>query len=279
MKTIPTNLQTLLNEDVLKTATCLLVTLSDGSNLGFTSHDEDLVIDSISYISNSGLELGKYEENLSLKNDELKTFSVLDSDIISEDDIGSGKFDDAKIELFLVDYSDVDAGKISLKKGYISRITSEEGKFLAEIDSLSSKLKREITEVYSPLCRAKFGNTRCGFDRESVKVTGTITTVEDKRKFTDSSRDEEVGYFDYGIIKFTSGNNNGLQMEIKKYEEEGKFETVLPFTKDIEVGDSYDLYSGCDKRFSTCIEKFSNAENFRGFPHIPGTDKILKGVD
>lgn len=33
----------------------------------------------------------------------------------------------------------------------------------------------------------------------------------------------------------------------------------------------------CDQRFETCQEVFANTENFRGFPHLPGTDFILSG--
>ncbi|RIJ20390.1 DUF2163 domain-containing protein [Henriciella barbarensis] len=33
----------------------------------------------------------------------------------------------------------------------------------------------------------------------------------------------------------------------------------------------------CDKRFETCRDVFSNAENFRGFPHLPGQDVVLSG--
>ncbi len=33
----------------------------------------------------------------------------------------------------------------------------------------------------------------------------------------------------------------------------------------------------CDQRLATCIERFSNVENFRGFPHLPGNDFILAG--
>ena len=29
---------------------------------------------------------------------------------------------------------------------------------------------------------------------------------------------------------------------------------------------------GCDKKFETCRYKFSNVENHRGFPHVPGND-------
>ena len=35
------------------------------------------------------------------------------------------------------------------------------------------------------------------------------------------------------------------------------------------------LTAGCDKRFSTCREKFANPLNFRGFPHMPGNDFAL----
>jgi len=33
----------------------------------------------------------------------------------------------------------------------------------------------------------------------------------------------------------------------------------------------------CDKRFETCRKVFSNAENYRGFPHRPGQDFVLSG--
>lgn len=35
--------------------------------------------------------------------------------------------------------------------------------------------------------------------------------------------------------------------------------------------------SFCDKRFATCRDIFENAENFRGFPHMPGNDAIISG--
>lgn len=33
----------------------------------------------------------------------------------------------------------------------------------------------------------------------------------------------------------------------------------------------------CDQRFETCKSRFRNAENFRGFPHMPGNDAVLAG--
>jgi uncharacterized phage protein (TIGR02218 family) len=41
------------------------------------------------------------------------------------------------------------------------------------------------------------------------------------------------------------------------------------------AGDAVTLTVGCDKRFDTCRDRFANALNFRGFPHIPGNDFVM----
>ena len=42
------------------------------------------------------------------------------------------------------------------------------------------------------------------------------------------------------------------------------------------AGDGFTIRAGCDKRIATCAQKFGNVVNFRGFPHIPGQDTILR---
>lgn len=48
---------------------------------------------------------------------------------------------------------------------------------------------------------------------------------------------------------------------------------------DERCGVDVDAFPGasCDHRFETCSEVFGNAENFRGFPHLPGADFVLLG--
>jgi uncharacterized phage protein (TIGR02218 family) len=43
----------------------------------------------------------------------------------------------------------------------------------------------------------------------------------------------------------------------------------------IQVGDIFTIVAGCDKLKETCIAKFNNILNFRGFPDVPGIDKLL----
>jgi uncharacterized phage protein (TIGR02218 family) len=44
----------------------------------------------------------------------------------------------------------------------------------------------------------------------------------------------------------------------------------------IAAADAFVVTAGCDKRFATCRDRFANTVNFRGFPHIPGNDFIVR---
>ena len=85
------------------------------------------------------------------------------------------------------------------------------------------------------------------------------------------------GFFNNGLIEIVTGLNAGLKMEIKQYTQSTKLiELQLPLPYNISAGDTVKITQGCDKAFSTCIS-FSNAANYRGFPHIPGLDYLASG--
>ena len=44
----------------------------------------------------------------------------------------------------------------------------------------------------------------------------------------------------------------------------------------IAEDDGFTIRAGCNKRMQTCGAKFANIVNFRGFPHIPGQDAVLR---
>jgi uncharacterized phage protein (TIGR02218 family) len=64
-------------------------------------------------------------------------------------------------------------------------------------------------------------------------------------------------------------------MEVRDFSAK-RFGLFLPMPNTIALGDSFTVSAGCDKQFDTCISRFSNAINFRGEPHVPGTDKLLE---
>ncbi len=90
---------------------------------------------------------------------------------------------------------------------------------------------------------------------------------------------DTTGFFDYGKCTFTSGANNGISREIKTSPVVGGNATInlaeaFPFA--ILMGDALTLEAGCDRNFSTCVNKFANQLNFRGEPFIPTTDLLMK---
>jgi hypothetical protein len=86
---------------------------------------------------------------------------------------------------------------------------------------------------------------------------------------------EDSGWFDFGLITFTSGNNNGLSGEVLSYVP-GQWTLEIPFPYTIQVGDTYTMLAGCDKSLGTCKDKFSNVVNMRAEPYLPGVDKIVQ---
>lgn len=83
------------------------------------------------------------------------------------------------------------------------------------------------------------------------------------------------GYFDYGLITFTSGLNIGLSMEVKNYAP-GVIVLQLPMPYAVAPGDAYTMIAGCDRTLPTCRDRFANVVNFRGEPYLPGIDRVIQ---
>lgn len=90
---------------------------------------------------------------------------------------------------------------------------------------------------------------------------------------TDANESE---YYQGGIVTWLTGNNAGLSIEVKNYSPKYVFVAERQIGK-IQVGDTYRISAGCDKKISTCHERFNNVINHQGFALIPGTDAFLSG--
>lgn len=275
MLNLPETLQASLARDVTTHATCWKVTRRDTHVQGFTDHDRPVTLEGTTYQASAGMGATAVTSSLGLKVDNLEIEGLLSDDAISESDILAGVYDYAQIDVYLVDYANPDAGAVHIKTGWLGEITLRGGQFTGEVRGLSAALQTTIGEVYTPSCRARFGDVRCGFTLSAVTHNGTVTTADGRFEFVDTARTQADGYFDYGILSVTSGINAGQQREIKRYQGK-RFTLAEPLAQPLEVGDSYSAVAGCDKRFDTCATRFNNAKNFRGEPHVPGTDRMLK---
>ena len=275
MKILTTEMSAHLSQEVTSLATCWKLSRKDGTVQGFTDHDDDISLSGVLYLSSSGFTPSAISSSSQLNVDNLDVEGVLDSNIISKDDLLSGLYDHAEIQIFQVNYNAPDAGTIILRTGWIGEVSVSQDRFIAEVRGLSQRLSQNIGEIFSPTCRANFADSLCGLDENNYKSTGSITSVISNSEFLDSTRSENAGIFTHGVVKFTSGNNIGQFFEVKT-SNISEIKLMLPATNDIMVGDNYEIIEGCDKRFETCVNRFDNAINFRGEPHVPGIDRLLE---
>lgn len=275
MQTLTTAFEAHLASEVTTLATCWSIARTDGVLLRFTDHDRDLMVGGHVYKASSGISPSAVSSQLGLAVDNLELDGMLNAEGIAEADVLAGRYDRAAMRIFMVDYTDPDAGELLLKTGWIGEVRLRDGSFVAEIRSLSTLLQQTVGEVYTQTCRARLGDARCKVAMEAYTVHGTVTQVTNGYVFADTARGEARNHFTYGQVTFTTGENAGLSMEVRGFSE-GQFTLFLPMPHAIAAGDHYTALAGCDKALNTCATRFANAVNFRGEPHVPGPDRIFE---
>lgn len=276
MKQLTSNMKSHIAGEVTSLVTCWSVTRRDGLSFYFTDFDEDLQVTGNLYQAESGYSRSAIENTSNLTVDNLEIIGSLDSAALSEADLMAGLFDFAEVSIFMVNWQDPAMGRIPLRTGWLGEISFTDGRFTAELRGLGQAMLTEIGEVYGPTCRVDLGSTACGVSLADLQKTGRVAAISSRSRFTLTGLDETVDGLAGGSLTVTDGLNNGQAVEIRDWDPATGTVTLLfdlPF--DLAIGDSVRLYPGCDKRFATCRDVFANQVNFRGFPHIPGTDALL----
>jgi len=280
MRTIPSALQTKLDSGVTTLCRCWIVTRNDGLTQGFTDHDEDVALGAVNCLAGSGLTGSEVTTKLGMAVDSSEISGALADDSLNEDDLAAGRYDAAGVELWLVDWSEPDL-RVLIAKGSLGEVRREGTAFTAEVRGLSQKLAEDSGRLYTATCSADLGDARCTVDLTNAAYhgSGTVAALTAASAFTASGLDGfDDGWFTAGKLTFTGGANAGSAVEVKSHFNSGgavSFVLWQAMAQPIAPGDTFAVTAGCDKRFATCLNRFSNAVNFRGFPHIPGNDFII----
>lgn len=280
MRTIPAALQTKLDGGVTTLCRCWLIARNDGVTQGFTDHDEDVVIGDVTCRAGTGLNASEATQKLGLAVDGSELSGALAADTLNEDDLAAGRYDAAAVELWLTDWSEP-ALRVLLAKGSLGEVKREGTAFTAEVRGLSQRLAQESGRLYTATCSADLGDGRCKVDLTGAayRGTGAVVTVSATASFTASGLDTfDDGWFTAGKVTFTGGANAGLSVEVKSHGNDGVVSFALwqAMPEPIAPADPFTVTAGCDKRFATCHDRFNNVVNFRGFPHIPGNDFVIR---
>lgn len=273
MKAISATLAAHLDGEVTTLATCWRLERADGWVRGFTDHDRDLEIDGLVYTAATGFLPSAIKSGSDLSVDNLDVEGFLDDDALRPEDLTSGLFDGARIEIFLVNWADLSQGRIVLRRGWLGEVKRADSRFSAEIRGLANKLQQTQGILYSRLCRVDLGSPECGVDLGPLTDEYLIETVTGGDGFTiDTARPS--GFFTFGTCTFLSGANAGAATEILSHINQA-IRLFTPMPRPMAIGDQVRLVAGCDKTPETCHARFGNILNFRGEPYIPGNDRVF----
>lgn len=279
MRIIPPALQAKLDSGVTTLCRCWRIVRRDGEVLGFTDHDEDVVLGSLICKAGTGFTGSEATASFGLAVPGSEVSGALAADALSEADLAAGRYDAASIEIHLVDWSDPSLNLL-LAKGVLGEVRREGQAFVAELRSLADRLNEESGRRFTASCAADLGDSRCQIDLTSAvfRGTGTVAALNGTSSFTAAGLGHADNWFTAGRLVWQSGANEGLAVEVKQHRATGSVTLDLwqAMPEPIAPGDTFAVTAGCDKRFATCRDRFSNAVNFRGFPHIPGNDFVTR---
>ena len=281
VKSLSPELQAHLDEGTTTLCWCWRITRADGVAFGFTDHDRALQFDGAMLEPESGLTASEVRSGSDLSVDAQDAQGVLSSDRITETDILDGRWDNAEVEVWRVNWQDP-SQRVLLRRGAIGQIRRGRLAFVAEMRSQAHVLGQTVGRLFQATCDAELGDGRCrvNLDAAAFKGTGAVIDLLRDRAFTASGLGSfSAGWFGFGTVTWTSGVNAGRRAEVLSHDLADGIAilTLLEApVRPIAETDTFIIRAGCDKRLATCSAKFSNVANFRGFPHIPGQDAVLR---
>jgi uncharacterized phage protein (TIGR02218 family) len=270
-----------LNEGTTTLAWAWRVIRKDGAVYGFTDHDADLIFDGTTFESETGLIPSEIRQSADLAVDAQDAEGVLTSDRINETDIADGRWDNADVEVWRVNWSDTSQRSLR-RRGSLGQIRRGRVAFVAEVRSLTHILGQTVGRTYQGNCDAALGDARCKINLEApaYKGTGEVVANRDARTFTATGLGAFAsGWFGSGFLEWTSGPNAGRRAEVAVHTNDvgGVAFVLLDLpVRPVAAGHDFIVRAGCDKAIATCAAKFSNVANFRGFPTIPGQDSVFR---
>ena len=281
MKNLSPALQSHLDDGTTTLSWCWRISRTDGVALGFTDHDRALSFDGIGFEPESGFAASEIRAGSDLAVDAQDATGVLTSERITETDILDGRWDNAAVELWRVNWADT-SQRVLLRRGAVGQIRRGRMAFVAEVRSLAHVLGQTVGRTFQAGCDARLGDARCGIELENAvyKGTGVVTDLLRDRAFMASGLSGfDAGWFTSGTLTWTSGAIAGRVTEVLAHGLDGSIATLTLLEAPVRAigeGDSFVARAGCDKRIATCNAKFANVANFRGFPNIPGQDAVLR---
>lgn len=282
MKEISEGTSAALAAETATLCLCWRIERADGVVFGATDHDRDLTFGGVTYRASHALEGGVFQSTSGLAPGSASAAGGLDADFLDAGELEAGVWNRVRVDVWRVDWSDP-SRRARIWSGRIGEVSRSGAGFAAELVSLKADLERTIGRIYSRACDAEVGDARCGvdLDGDGFRAEGEVISADGTRIAASGLSGFAGGWFRSGRLSWISGANAGRSVRVVGHMVGAS--TVLELASAPlhapEAGAGFVVRAGCDKAFATCAAKFSNTDNFRGFPHLPGNDALLSGPE
>lgn len=279
MLSLSPSLQEKLNRRATTFCHCWRLARNDGTVMGFTDHDRDLTFNGVTFRAGRGLSASQLETNVGLAPGKGEAAGALSDDSLTETDLLNGLYDGASVETWLVDWTDA-TDRALLDVATIGEVRRGEKAFAAELRSGAHVFDQQQGRAFQRHCAADLGDARCGFNvmAPGFHATGAVVAFAGGVIEMDISQSFDSGFFAGGALTFNSGENAGARFTVKSHRQDDLRASIALWTPPggaILPSDAVLLTAGCDKSPTSCQAKFGNIVNFRGFPHMPGNDRVI----
>lgn len=253
-------------------ALCWALERRDGAGIGLSSCDRALGRDGNLFGPAPGMVPAAVTRSLGLDSHSGEVAGALSSDALAGEDLALGRWDGASVALTAIDWTDPEGDSVAMLIGEVGAVAIDGERFSAELGGASARLDEPVCPATSPECRANFGDKQCRVDLAGRTIVAFVVSAVGGELTLDRVLDDT---FLLGRLRYLSGANCGLASVVTAVSGSTLSVRDLPRAV-VAPGCRIELRQGCDKRFETCSARFTNSLNFRGEPHLPGTDLLTR---
>jgi len=165
-------------------------------------------------------------------------------------------------------------------KGKIVNSKADAQEITLECYPLSASLERPgLRETYQRSCRWSLYGRGCNLDYNNFEFTTEIIDVDGLTLTVADADQQEDGYYSGGMIA-TIDSASEIFRFIKRHAG-NQIEISSAYSEWVDpvgtTGIPVNIYAGCNRSLTICDSRFSNTNNFGGFPYIP-RNNIFKGT-
>lgn len=160
MKNVPLPLFNELKSTSARIDVGWLIVRTDAARFAFTSSDLPFTYNGDTYTPTNGFNPSAIASKADFSVDNMEC-QVLENDLITDEDLRTGKWDLAAVTIFWICRYHPEWGIVTLKTGTLGEIVIKEGQWTTQLRSILEQLQQPFGYYYTLQCMAQLGDSRC----------------------------------------------------------------------------------------------------------------------